>query len=163
VSLNPCLFHASDIYAGLPIGVLGFNFKDKKVRLFSGGDIVVHSVTTTKLGEAIARVLLKPKAYLNRNLYLTTIKYTQNEVLRIIEAKTGSKFEVENTTSEDTVAYGEQLAKTDPVNGGYVIIGGLVYDDKEQFSPNITRKDAEELGLEEDDLKTVVERVLASA
>jgi hypothetical protein len=123
----------------------------------------VDAITTNKVGEAIARVLLKPNSYLNKSLYLTTIKYTQNEVLRILEAKTGSKYEVEPATSEGTIAFGEQLAKTDPVNGGYVVLGGMVYDDKETFAPRITRKDAEELGLEEDDVKTVVERVLVAA
>jgi hypothetical protein len=130
------------------------------VRLFDGGNAVVDAITTTKLGEAVARVLLKPQAYLNRSLNLTTLKYTQNEVLRILETKAGSKFEVENTTSEATIAYGEELSKTDPMSGAFVMLGGMIYDDGETYAPEFTRKDAEELGLDEDDVKTVVERIL---
>jgi len=148
---------------GLPIGFLGFNLKDKKAKIYDGGDVVVNSITTSKLGQAIALVLLKPKPYLNRSLQLTTLKYTQNELLRILEDKTSSKYEIENASTEGTIAFGEELAKSDPQIGGYVIIGASLYDDKESLGPRYTRKDAEELGLEEDDVATVVGRVLSAA
>jgi hypothetical protein len=153
----------SDTIIALPIGLLGFNLNEKKARLFSGGNMVVNSITTAKVGEAIARVFLNPKPYLNGRLDLATIKYTQNEVLRLIEAKTGSKFEIENTTSDAAIAFGEELCKTDPMSGGFAMLSGFIYDDKENFGPSMTREDAEKLGLKEDDVKTVVERVLAAA
>ncbi len=102
------------IDVGLAIGFLGINFQEHKATIVNGGNITAYAITTKKLGEAIAKLLLNPTPWINKAVLLTTIAYKQNDILRLIQEKTGEKWTVEETTSARAIELGKQLAPGTP-------------------------------------------------
>ncbi len=137
--------------------------KEKKATIFHGGNETITAITTNKLGEGIARLLLNPTPYLNKTVRLTTIAFKQNDILRLFEKKTGEKWTIVETTTAASIEFGKELAKTQPLYGIFAIVGAVMYDNEERYAPVYTKKDADELGLEQDDLEEVVDSVLAEA
>ncbi len=147
---------------GLKNGLLGYNLKEKKATIFHGGDKPILAITTHKLGEAIARILINPTPYLNTTLHLTSITFTQNSILHLLESKTNVKWVREDTTTVETIEFGKKLLATggsEAVFGIYAIVGAVMYD-QEEYMGVYTRKEADELGLEQDDLERVIDAVL---
>ncbi len=69
---------------------------------------------------------------------------------------------MENTTSLEAIESGKELTRVKPSVVGFLeIVKGVIYDYEETYAPKYTRKDADVLGLEQDDLERVVDVTLA--
>ena len=143
---------------GLGNGLLKFDVRGRKAYLLDGGNIKFSASTLPFIGSAVVKVLEKPQETENKLLYIHSLHVTQEEVLAALEKATGDKFERIEENSE------EELKKCRPkmLDGDHdareevVAIWGVVAADwkkREAFANEL-------LGLEEEDLDEVVQRVV---
>jgi uncharacterized protein YbjT (DUF2867 family) len=143
---------------GLGNGLLKFDVRGRKAYLLDGGNIKFSASTLPFIGSAVVKVLEKPQETENKLLYIHSLHVTQEEVLAALEKATGDKFERIEENSE------EELKKCRPkmLDGDHdareevVAIWGVVAADwkkREAFANEL-------LGLKEEDLDEVVQRVV---
>ncbi|KAL1655161.1 hypothetical protein SLS61_002044 [Didymella pomorum] len=143
---------------GLGNGLLKFDVRGRKAYLLDGGDIKFSASTLPFIGQAVVKILEKPKETENKLLYVHSLYVTQLEVLAALEKATGDKFE---RIDEDSEA---ELKKVRPkmLEGDHdareevVAIWGVIAADwkkKEAFANEL-------LGLKEETLDEVVQRVV---
>jgi uncharacterized protein YbjT (DUF2867 family) len=143
---------------GLGNGLLKFDVRGRKAYLLDGGNIKFSASTLPFIGSAVVKVLEKPQETENKLLYIHSLRVTQEEVLAALEKATGDKFERIEENSE------EELKKCRPkmLDGDHdareevVAIWGVVAADwkkREAFANEL-------LGLKEEDLDEVVQRVV---
>jgi hypothetical protein len=143
---------------GLGNGLLKFDVRGRKAYLLDGGNIKFSASTLPFIGSAVVKVLEKPQETENKLLYIHSLHVTQEEVLAALEKVTGDKFERVEENSE------EELKKCRPkmLDGDHdareevVAIWGVVAADwkkREAFANEL-------LGLKEEDLDEVVQRVV---
>jgi uncharacterized protein YbjT (DUF2867 family) len=143
---------------GLGNGLLKFDVRGRKAYLLDGGNIKFSASTLPFIGSAVVKVLEKPQETENKLLYIHSLHVTQEEVLAALEKVTGDKFERIEENSE------EELKKCRPkmLDGDHdareevVAIWGVVAADwkkREAFANEL-------LGLKEEDLDEVVQRVV---
>jgi hypothetical protein len=150
-------------YPGLDNGFLGFNYKDRKATIYNGGSIPIHTITSSTIGRALSAILFNPSPYLNRTLYLSTLTYTQNAVLALIEALTGDKWTLEHTTTEQGIEKGKKIAQSakepEKTIGGFICVTSVLHEPTGKYVPAIGKSDAEELGLPREDVEKIVGEV----
>jgi len=143
---------------GLGNGLLKFDVRGRKAYLLDGGNIKFSASTLPFIGSAVVKVLEKPQETENKLMYIHSLHVTQEEVLAALEKATGDRFERIEENSE------EELKKCRPkmLDGDHdareevVAIWGVVAADwkkREAFANEL-------LGLEEEDLDEVVQRVV---
>lgn len=143
---------------GLGNGLLKFDVRGRKAYLLDGGNIKFSASTLPFIGSAVVKILEKPQETENKLLYIHSLHVTQEEVLAALEKATGDRFERIEENSE------EELKKCRPkmLDGDHdareevVAIWGVVAADwkkREAFANEL-------LGLEEEDLDEVVQRVV---
>ena len=99
--------------------------KNRKVPLIDGGNSRVSTSTRTQAGIAVAGALKNADGTKNRIIKVAGGTVSQNQLLRIAEAKTGSKWEVEQLDSREVEALAfEEWNKPKP-NPGIFAIGFL--------------------------------------
>jgi hypothetical protein len=139
--------------------MLGFKIGENKATIYDGGNTPLDLITTNKVGEALARILINPSQYLNRTVILLGVAATQQEILQAFEAKTGQKWTVEDSTSEAIMEFGLKTYETNPMVATGAIIAGMFFDKEGRYAPRLTFDDAKSLGLTPDNLKEVVDSV----
>jgi len=143
---------------GLGNGLLKFDVRGRKAYLLDGGNIKFSASTLPFIGSAVVKILEKPQETENKLMYIHSLHVTQEEVLAALEKATGDRFERIEENSE------EELKKCRPkmLDGDHdareevVAIWGVVAADwkkREAFANEL-------LGLEEEDLDEVVQRVV---
>ncbi|KAF3011278.1 hypothetical protein E8E13_011686 [Curvularia kusanoi] len=144
---------------GLGNGLLKFDVKGRKAYLLDGGNIKFSASTLPFIGSAVVKVLEKPQETENKLMYIHSLHVTQEEVLAALEKATGDKFQRTSESSE------EELKKCRPkmLDGDHdareevVAIWGVVAADwkkRDAFANSL-------LGLEEEDLDEVVQKVVS--
>jgi hypothetical protein len=88
--------------------------------------------------------------------------YTQSDILRLFEEKTGSKWTVTEKTSSEVIEEGSKMMEKDPVMAAYPVILGHAHLGDDAFTRGEIGNDLAELGLEPDISEKVVEEVLAT-
>lgn len=146
---------------GLKVGSLGFNLKDKKATIFDSGNEPFTGSNLPFIGEAIAAILRHPEITANKYIEIASFVTTQNEVLKLLEEESGVKWEVENTTTENSQRIAdEKLAKGDYSSFRDYLKVYLFADEKGQSGKEEELAN-KELGLPKDDLKATVKAALA--
>jgi nucleoside-diphosphate-sugar epimerase len=145
---------------GLMGGLLSFDLKNRKVRVFDGGDIKWSASTLGRVGESVVAVLMKEEETRDRVCFVQSFCVSQNEVLACLERVMGEKWEVEQVKSEEFIREMKGKLDRDPDDGeareALVSVVGIVesnWEGKEGFANGM-------LGLQEEDLEGVVRRVV---
>ncbi|MCJ1379236.1 hypothetical protein MMC17_002336 [Xylographa soralifera] len=145
---------------GLKCGLLQFDVKECKARIFDGGDIRWSTTTLDTIGTAVVRILQKEDETKNRMLYIESFCTTQNEVLRLLENITGQKWQIEHITSEEYInevkkEHGGHLDNAEATED-LVSVVGIVdanWEGKDDFANSL-------LGLEDEDLDQVIRKTI---
>lgn len=145
---------------GIKSGLLGYDVSARKARIFDGGDIKFSASTLAKIGKAVVAVLEREEETRNRMLYMQSFCVTQNEVLKILEAASGGKWEVEDVKSVEYIGNEKNVLDEDPKNAeateNMVGVLGVVdanWEGKGDFANGL-------LKLGEEDLERVVKKVV---
>jgi hypothetical protein len=124
-----------------------------------GGNIKFSCSNLDFIGEAVLKILEKPKETENKLLYVHSNYVTQLELLEALEKVTGDKFERIDQDSEEEL----KVVRPKMLNGDgeareeVVAVWGVIASDwknKEGFANTL-------LGLQEDDLVETVRKVVA--
>ncbi|PSN68542.1 NAD(P)-binding protein [Corynespora cassiicola Philippines] len=146
---------------GIVTPLLKFDVQNRKAYLVDGGDIKFSASTLPFIGRAVAAVLQKPEETKNRLFYVHSNYVTQLELLDALERATGDKFERIAQSSEEEL----KVVRPKMLEGDFdameevVAIWGVVASDwknKPDFANGL-------LGLQEEDLDTVVKAALEHA
>jgi uncharacterized protein YbjT (DUF2867 family) len=144
---------------GMTCGLLKFDVKARKAYILDGGNIKFSASNVDFIGKAVVRILEREEQTRNKMLYVHSHHVTQLEVLAALEKATGDKFERVEQKSEDEL----QVCRPKMLEGDMeareevVAVWGVVAADwkaKEGFANEL-------LGLQEEDLEEVVQRVVS--
>ncbi|KAF1922099.1 hypothetical protein BDU57DRAFT_511278 [Ampelomyces quisqualis] len=144
---------------GLTCGLLKFDVKGRKAHILDGGNIKFSGSNLDFIGQAVIKILEKPRETENKLLYVHSHHVTQLEVLEALEKATGDKFERLDQNSEEEL----KIVRPKMLNGDseareeVVAVWGVIASDwkeKEGFANTM-------LGLEEEDLEDAIRKVVA--
>ncbi|KAH6639738.1 hypothetical protein C7974DRAFT_137795 [Boeremia exigua] len=143
---------------GLGNGLLKFDVRGRKAYLLDGGNIKFSASTLPFIGSAVVKILEKPQETENKLLYIHSLYITQLEVLSALEKATGDKFEriEEDSEAQLKIVRPKMLEGDHDAREEVVAIWGVVAADwkkREAFANEL-------LGLEEEDLDEVVQKVV---
>ncbi|EXF77100.1 hypothetical protein COL5a_002216 [Colletotrichum fioriniae] len=147
---------------GVKEGFLHAYLDTKKIDVIDGGDIKASVATLPRVGEAVVRILNLgiTEVTKNKTLFIQSFCITQNELLQSLEKATGAKWTINKVESESFIA--EHKVKADA--GDAEAIEDLVFA-VGQLDANWTKRDdfaMKTLGLEDEDLDTVIADVVAN-
>ena len=119
--------------------------------------------TVTKLGQAVASVLLHPEETKNRFIYVSSFTITRKELIASLEKITGDKWatSTESTYDLEKLCH-EKLAQGNMAGILDLLIAGL-HRKGIGADYGFTKSDNEMLGLPQEDLNSVLKECLASA
>jgi hypothetical protein len=143
---------------GLTCGLLKFDVKGRKAYTLDGGNIKFSASNLDFIGKAVIKILEKPDETANKLLYVHSHHVTQLEVLAALEKATKTKFEKieQDSQKELDVVRPKMLNGDGEAREEVVAVWGVVASDwkeKDGFANAI-------LGLQEEDLDEVVQRVV---
>ncbi|KAM0277196.1 hypothetical protein ACHAQH_005979 [Verticillium albo-atrum] len=145
---------------GLDNGFFGFDLKNKTCQKFDSGNEPFSGTNIAFIGKCVAACLMKPEETANKYLTVASFTTTQNEVLKVLEEETGSKFAVANVKTSDLEKIGhEKIANNDPAAfveflTQYIFADGARQAVKENAATAV-------LGLQEESLRTTVQTATA--
>jgi len=147
---------------GLKSGLLHFDLKARKARVFDGGDVRWSATVLPTIGTAVVKILQMEEQTRNRMLYMQSFCVTQNEVLKSLEQVTGKSWEVEHVNSDEYIKEVKAQLDADSSNHeasenmvGVVGIVDANWEGKDDFAIKL-------LGLENEDMHEAVKKAVSS-
>ncbi|KAK5273859.1 hypothetical protein LTR96_000459 [Exophiala xenobiotica] len=109
---------------GLKSGLLAVDVEEHKARVFDGGEISFSATTLADIGLATARILgrVGDARLSNKLVYVQSLATTQNELIGKVEDVVGSKFEVEQVSSDEYIRKQKGLLTGDDRKDGDAIL-----------------------------------------
>ena len=147
---------------GLGSGLLGFDVRARKVRLFDGGEGYWSASTLGLVAEAVVGILRREEETRNRLLYVQSVRTSQVEVLGVLEELTGEEWEREDVDSQEYIKKqrmvydGQEEGDKPQARENIVMVAGLIDGDWTE------RKDFanELLGLKEEKAHDLIRNAL---
>jgi hypothetical protein len=141
--------------------LLGFDIPAKSAIIYGGGDEPFNTTTLASIGAAVASVLSTPEKFKNKHLRISDFYVSQNEILAILEAETGSKFtlqqvDIEKLKADSYAALGRGEFNHVNILG---VIQGAVFGQKSSARWGRV-DDSESLGIPKKDLTEDIKKVL---
>ncbi|TFB02992.1 Isoflavone reductase-like protein [Trichoderma ghanense] len=112
---------------GLRNGFLEYDLANKTATIWDGGDKKFTLTNEKDLGKAVASVLQNPEQTANKYLFVSSVETTQNEILAALEFVTGTKWTVNNTTTEEQVHAAVQKLGAGDFSGAYALVRATAY------------------------------------
>lgn len=144
---------------GLREDFLHFYLRARRADIIDDGDQRSSQATLAQIARATVRILQRPEETKNRMLFIQSFCVSQNEVLRSLEkAMGGAKWEVQRFDSEEFIREKKALADNgdrDAIEDLVFVLGAINgnWEQKPDFAMDL-------LGLEDEDLDEVVQRVV---
>ncbi|KAI0179089.1 NAD(P)-binding protein [Hypoxylon sp. FL1284] len=137
---------------GLRYGSVGFDKKTKTATIYDSGNEPFQASNLPFLGRAVAAILSQPDKTANMYISVASFNPTQNQILEVVEAKTGEKWTVEHATGAEHEKIGlEKLSKGD--YGAFShFLRSRIYADGARLSVEGQNSANGLLGLQEEDL-----------
>ncbi|KAL0938525.1 isoflavone reductase family protein [Colletotrichum truncatum] len=95
-------------------GIYGIDLDKKSITIFDSGNQTVSTTSLPFLAQGIAAVLEHPAETANQYLNIIEFDVTQNQLLKVFEEETGSKWSVEHKTADEV----NEEGKTKLASGG---------------------------------------------
>jgi len=152
---------------GLKEQWLDFDLEKKEVTIYDSGDKRWSTTCIGTVGIAVAKVLAKPlddENVRNKKLLISSFTTSQNEVLKMLEDqdKAARKWTVKKMTSIEALEKAKTASDSDALKLRILVL--LYADAKDngtEFEKDV-RWANELLGLEKEDLRSVIEKILSS-
>lgn len=95
------LFNGPLLDWGLENGTF-FDFKNKKVELYDGGEVVISTTLLSSVGKAVRRILTHPRETADRAVWIKDIDITQKQLLALAQTLTpGENWEVQEVDTAE--------------------------------------------------------------
>ncbi|TFA99693.1 hypothetical protein CCMA1212_008606 [Trichoderma ghanense] len=130
--------------------VLGINAKDKTATIIDSGDKPYAATNVSFIAETVAAILKKPEQTANKYLSVFSFVTTQNEVLKVFEEESGSKFQITHVKGSDLIqAANESVAKGDYPNSLIPYVQYTFLADESGDPVDISKSDGNLLGVKD--------------
>lgn len=143
---------------GLRENFLHFNLQTRRADIIDDGGAKSSQATLPQIAKATIRVLQRPEETKNRMLFIQSFCVSQNEVLASLEKAMGVTWEIDRYDSEDYIRQKKALADkgdAQAVEDLVFVLGAINgnWEERQDFA-------METLGLENEDLDAVVQKVI---
>ncbi|TVY81249.1 putative pinoresinol-lariciresinol reductase [Lachnellula suecica] len=143
--------------------LFGLNLAAKRATIFDSGNEPYSTSSLSFIGKIVAAALTNASVTKNRYISVSGFTTTQNEVLKAVEEVTGAKFEVTSTkTAEVEKVADEKMAKGDYSAFIEYLVQYLMADGKGSAVKG-NKEALAELGLEEEDMKALVKKIVGGS
>ncbi|KAH7121762.1 NmrA-like family protein [Dactylonectria estremocensis] len=144
---------------GLRNGFFGFDLKKKTCQIFDSGNEPFSGTNLAFIGKCVAASLEKAEETANKFLTVASFTVTQNEVLKVLEEETGSKFAVTDIKTSDLQKItDEKLARNDPTAFVESLIQYVFADGAKQAVEENAATAV--LGLQEESLRATIKAAI---
>ncbi|KXH53677.1 isoflavone reductase [Colletotrichum simmondsii] len=92
-------------------GIYGISLENKRITIFDSGNQKVSTTSLAFLAEGIVAVLQHPAETANKYINIVEFEVTQNQLHKLFEEETGSKFTVEHKTADEAEKEGKEKLK----------------------------------------------------
>ncbi|KAL2881605.1 hypothetical protein SGCOL_003173 [Colletotrichum sp. CLE4] len=92
-------------------GIYGISLENKSITIFDSGNQKVSTTSLSFLAKGIVAVLQHPAETANKYINIVEFEVTQNELHKLFEEETGSKFTVEHKTADEAEKEGKEKLK----------------------------------------------------
>ncbi|KAF7546251.1 hypothetical protein G7Z17_g8571 [Cylindrodendrum hubeiense] len=148
---------------GLETGFLEFDIAKHTATIWDDGNKRFTLTNKKQLVDAVVSALEHHQETRNRYIYVYSVETSQNEILASLEKKTGVKWAVTNTTTEEQIAEAGKLLSGGDFNGAFILVRATVYGNTARSRADYTKeKDVANgiLGLETETVQATVDRVI---
>ncbi|EKG11856.1 hypothetical protein MPH_11352 [Macrophomina phaseolina MS6] len=145
---------------GLSTGFLGFDLLNHKATIVASGNQPFSTTNLQAVGQTIASILTHPDETANKFISVSSFTTTQNEILQLLEAESGQKWQVERISSDDLDKLGDQKKGKGDFSYFMFYLRHYFFPDgstgflKEEDSAN------ELLGLDKEDMRDTIRKEL---
>lgn len=108
------------------------------------------------VGKAVASILQHPEQTANKYLSVSSFQPSHNEIIKIVEELTGTKFTVNRVDSEELQKQGEEKLAQGDFSAFLPLLQRWNFADGKGHAPSKEDSADELLGLERDDLRASV-------
>ncbi|KAL7920331.1 hypothetical protein ACQKWADRAFT_328783 [Trichoderma austrokoningii] len=130
--------------------ILGINARAKTGEIVDSGNKSWAATNTYFVGETVAAILKNPEETANKFLNVFSFKTTQNEVLKIFEEESGSKYQVSHVKGSDVLeAATARVAKGDYRQSVGPLVQYVFFADGVQGPVDLEANDGELLGIKD--------------
>lgn len=130
--------------------ILGINTKAKTGEIIDSGNKPWAATNTYFVGETVAAILKKPEETANKFLNVFSFKTTQNEVLKIFEEESHSKYQVSHVKGSDLLeAATASVAKGDYKQSVGPFVQYVFFADAAGGPVDLEANDGELLGIKD--------------
>ncbi|KAF4446192.1 hypothetical protein F53441_10168 [Fusarium austroafricanum] len=168
---NPC-FTWTGIASGNPIDwalkrfpTMGFDLIKQSAIIYDKGEEHFTGTTLEGIGQSVVGVLQHPDETANRTVRVMSIKTCQNELLEAFQKGTGSKWDIQRSTTHELIDGARK--KHQNGQGGWILelaVAQLFEDGKARslVAPTWEESDSGLLGLQKETPESLVAGILAS-
>lgn len=93
------------------------NFSSQKMILYDNGTTHISSTNVSELGRAVVGVLTHPAETRNKPIYVQSVRFSQLELLEIVERHAGAKYEREHVDTAERSKKGLEKIKSGDMSG----------------------------------------------
>ncbi len=139
---------------------MGFSVPNKSATIYDSGNEPFTGTNLPTIGLAIASILKNQNSTANKYIDIASFVTTQNDILKIFEEETATKWTVEKKKTDDSLKVAdEKLAKGDySAFSDYLKVA--LFRDGEGKSASESELANKELGLPKEELRNTIKAVL---
>ena len=153
---------ANRTWQGLSSGFLEFDIPNRKATIWDGGVREFAATNQADFAQAVVGILKNPSETANQYLQIATVRCSQADILRVLEAKDRQKWTVEDVETDRMVAQGKQMIAEGDHSGIFMLAQAASYGKVEGINDAELKVSNVIVGLPvEGDLQQTVADVLA--
>jgi hypothetical protein len=141
--------------------MLGFDLKNCTASIIDSGNEPFSATNVETCARAVASILQHPGETENRYMQVMSFVTTQNEVLSILEEDIGTKFKVENLHSDKLLLSGDEKWERGDPSAFVEYSYDYIFADGAGHAITLERSDNHMLGLQVEDLKSAIRKIIA--
>ncbi|KAF2155169.1 NAD(P)-binding protein [Myriangium duriaei CBS 260.36] len=142
---------------------LEFDISASRATIWDDGDAPFTLTNVEQLQRAVISTLERPARTENKNLYVASVRTTQNEILAALEKETATKWSVQRTTTQAEISAGQEALKNGDFSGVLKLVRGTSFANIPGLRADYTRDETlanELLGLSMETVDETVARVV---
>ncbi|KAF2755734.1 NAD(P)-binding protein [Pseudovirgaria hyperparasitica] len=142
--------------------VIGGYQKERRMNIFDSGNATFTGTTMEGIATSVAGILKNPGPTANRHVKVRSIQTSQNEIVAAFEKVTGHEWTKTYLDSEETYAVAKEKLKVNDRSAILDLLSVVLFRDGGGQGIVASREasDNEMVGLQEEDIETIVRRVL---
>ncbi|KAM0277242.1 hypothetical protein ACHAQH_005963 [Verticillium albo-atrum] len=145
----------------IEMGNTFLDVKNMKAHVVDSGNERFSTSNLSFIGKAVVAVLQKPKETANKTLHIASFTPTVNEVIKIAEAKLGKQFQVDYVSGSDLEKMADDKIARQDFSGGIDYLKQYLWADGGNHALKLEDSALSLLGMEEEDLRSSVDNILA--